>query len=123
MAEDSSRLATATPPAPSSQPSPSSPPAAAPPLTRSARVPRLDATLRVLVALLGTIPLTVLALSLFSRAVFGGTALAEVLALLLLVPVWITACSICLASASGLRVTAWVAALTAAAALLARFTA
>lgn len=84
------------------------------------RFARLDATLRVLVALLGTVPLTVLLLSLFSHLVLGGTPLSQILALLLLIPVWIAACSICLIFSSGVRVAAWVTALTVAAALISR---
>jgi hypothetical protein len=95
---------------------PDTPPDASP------RLPRLDATARVLVALLGTMPLTVLLVALFCRGVLGGTPRSEILALLLLIPVWIAACSVCLVFSSGLRVTAWVAGLTALAALLLRLT-
>jgi hypothetical protein len=79
---------------------------------------RLDAALRLAVALLGTWPLTTLLLSLLVRGVLGGAPAAEALAPVLLVPCWLIACCTCMVARSGVRATGWVALTTAAAALL-----
>ena len=81
---------------------------------------KLDTALRVTVALVGTLPMTVLLLSLIARGLFAGSQLAEALMPVLLLPCWLAASSVCLVAERGTRLTAWVAGITAAAALLLR---
>lgn len=78
---------------------------------------RLDALLRIVVALFGTIPMTVLLLSLLLR-VLCSPPVAEALAAVLFFPCWLTAISLAWVVTRGVKLTAWVAAISAASWLL-----
>lgn len=79
-----------------------------------------DAALRITSAIAGTLPMTALLLSLVVRGLFGGSALAETLALVLLLPCWLLVSSLCLVAESGVRVAGFIAGVTAVAACLLR---
>lgn len=74
---------------------------------------KLDAVLRVVVALLGTIPMTVLALSLGLR-LLCSPAMAEALAAVLFLPCWIAAISVAWVVSRGVKLATWVLAISAA---------
>jgi hypothetical protein len=79
---------------------------------------KLDVTLRITVATLGTLPMSALLLSLISRVLADGSPLAEALVPVLLLPAWLLAFSICIVAERGTRLAAWVAGITAVTALL-----
>lgn len=78
---------------------------------------KLDALLRILVALFGTIPMTALLLSLLLRLACSAPV-AEALAAVLFFPCWITAISVAWVVTRGVKLTAWVAGISAASWLL-----
>ncbi len=74
---------------------------------------KLDSVLRVIVALVGTIPMTVLSLSLALRLLCSPPT-AEALAAVLFLPCWIAAISVAWVVTRGVKLTAWVLAISAA---------
>jgi hypothetical protein len=81
---------------------------------------KLDVTLRVLASIVGTLPMTVLLLSLISRGLWGSSGLGEALVLVLVLPCWLSVCCVCIVAKSGVRVAAGIALVTVAASLLLR---
>lgn len=81
---------------------------------------KLDVTLRVIASIAGTLPMTIMLLSLISRGLLGSSGLGEALVLVLVLPCWLSACCVCIVAKSGVRVAAGIALITVAASLLLR---
>jgi hypothetical protein len=86
--------------------------------TPTTALQKLDAALRITVALVGTFPMTAMVLSVIVHGVFGGSDLWVALAPVLLLPCWLVASSVLLVVESGVRAAGWVALVTAGAAVL-----